>query len=219
MAVYGAGGTRRQDLEEEIMMRGTLKTLLVAGLLTGFASVRAGGQGVAPKLVSLDTLGMFQAKFFAVGDNMFIGGQPTERGLREAKARGVTTVVNLRSPEEMARVPFDEPALVKQLGMHYVYLPMRGTAELPYTPAAVKSLAAAIAGSEGKVLLHCTIAWRASHLWTAYLIQEQHVPVTDALASGRTINLMDNMRMGDGKQPLEAFLGHVVPEMEHPKAP
>jgi hypothetical protein len=28
---------------------------------------------------------------------------------------------------------------------------------------------------------------------------------------------MDNMRMGGDQQPLEGFLGHVVPEMGHPK--
>ena len=28
-------------------------------------------------------------------DDMFIGGQPTEKALRDLKARGVTTVVNL----------------------------------------------------------------------------------------------------------------------------
>src|SRR4029453_10140752 len=50
-----------------------------------------------------------------VGKDMFIGGQPTEKALRELKAKGVTTLVNLRMPEEMARVGFDEAALVKEL--------------------------------------------------------------------------------------------------------
>ncbi len=202
------------------------RRMLVTGLVGACIVSSAKGQqaspskpGVAPALVALDTTGMFQAKFSAAGDNLFIAGQPTERGLREMKARGVTTVVNLRSPEEMARIPFDEAALVKQLGMKYVYLPMRGTAELPYSPSAVKSFAAAMASADGKVLLHCTVAWRASHLWAAYLIQEQKVPVADALASARLINLMDNMRMGGERQPLEDFLGHAVPEMGHPRAP
>jgi hypothetical protein len=70
--------------------------------------------------------------------------------------------------------------------------------------------------ADGKVLLHCTIAWRASHLWAAYLIRERQVPVTVALDQTRKVNLMDNMRMGD-QQPLEGFLGRVVPEIGHPK--
>src|SRR6267142_1449292 len=171
-----------------------------------------------PAPVVLETRGLFQDKFASVGSDVFISGQPTERALRDLHAQGVTTVVNLRTPEEMSkRVPFDEPALVKQLGMEYVYLPMRGTAEFPYSPAAVKSFAAAMSSAKGKVLLHCTIAWRASHLWAAYLIQDRDVPVATALQQARMINLMDDMRMDGDRQPVEAFLGRSLPEVGHPK--
>jgi uncharacterized protein (TIGR01244 family) len=205
----------------------TLQRILVAATLVACTSTSADAQRVVgpspsakvPAPVALDTTGMFQAKFVKIGDDMFIGGQPTEKAIRDMKTRGVTTVVNLRSPEEMARVPFDEAALVKQLGMKYVYIPMRGTAELPYSPAALKTFAAAMTAADGKVLLHCTVAWRASHLWTAYLIQVRHMPVADALAMGRSINLMDDMRMSGDRQPLESFLDRAVPEMGHPKAP
>ena len=170
-----------------------------------------------PAPVNQDITGLFQAKFVTVGDDMFIGGQPTEKALRDLKARGVTTVVNLRMPQEMARVGFDEAALVKELGMKYVHIPMTGTPENPYGPAQLDTFAAAMAAADGKVLLHCTIAWRASHLWAAYLIRDRKMPVETALTQTRAINLMDNMRMGNGQQPLEGFLGRTVPEMEHPK--
>ena len=173
--------------------------------------------GKVPAPIALDTRGLFQEKFARVGDDVFISGQPTERGLRELRAQGVTTVVNLRSPPEMARVPFDEAALVKELGMEYVYLPMRGTPELPYSPAAVKSFAAAMSNAKGKVLLHCTIAWRASHLWGAYLIQYRDVPVAAALEDARTINLMDDMRKDGERQPIEDFLGRGLSEVGHGK--
>ena len=176
--------------------------------------------GDVPAPIALDTLGLFQAKFAKVGDDVFIGGQPTERALRELRAQGVTTVVNLRTPPEMTtRVPFDEAALVKELGMQYVYLPMRGTPEFPYSPEALKSFAAAMTGATGKVLLHCTVAWRASHLWAAYLIQERGVPVATALELTRMINLMDDTRMGGDRQPVEAFLGRTLPEVGHPGKP
>ena len=152
--------------------------------------------GPVPNPVNLDTTGLFQAKFVSVGDDMFIGGQPTQKALRDLRAKGVTTLVNLRMPEEMAQVGFDEAALAKQLD----------------------AFTAAMALADGKVLLHCTIAWRASHLWAAYLIRERKVPVAEALAQTRMINLMDDMRMGTGdQQPLEGFLGRAVPEMGHPK--
>lgn len=174
--------------------------------------------GDVPAPVVLDGHGQFQDKFARVGDDVFISGQPTEQGLRELHTQGVTTVVNLRTPEEMSkRVSFDEAALVKSLGMEYVYVPVRGNAEFPYSPAAVKSFATAMTGAKGKVLLHCTIAWRASHLWAAYLIQYRDVPVAKALDQARSINLMDNMRMDGDRQPVEDFLGRSLSEVGHPK--
>lgn len=173
--------------------------------------------GPVPEPVNLDATGLFQEKFVSVGDDVFIGGQPTEKGLRELRAKGVTTVVNLRMPEEMSRVAFDEGALAKELGMKYVHIPMRGTAANPYGPKQLDAFAAALDAADGKVLLHCTVAWRASHLWAAYLIRERHVPVETALAQTRRINLMDDMRMGGDQQPLEGFLGQPVPQMGHPK--
>jgi uncharacterized protein (TIGR01244 family) len=177
----------------------------------------AGNTGPVPDPVAHDTEGLFQAKFVSVGDDMFIGGQPTEKAIRDLRARGVTTIVNLRMPEEMARVGFDEAALAKELGIRYVHIPMRGTPENPYGPKELDTFAAALASADGKVLLHCTIAWRASHLWAAWLIRERGVPVEAALAHARRINLMDGMRMTNGPQPLEGFLGHAVPEMAHPR--
>jgi len=192
--------------------------------LVAFATVPLGAQSVVgkgktgpvPDPVVLNNEGLFQAKFASVGEDMFIAGQPTEKALRDLRAKGVTTIVNLRMPEEMARVGFDEAALAKELGIRYVYIPMRGTKENPYGPKELDRFAAAMDSADGKVLLHCTIAWRASHLWAAYLIRERQVPVTVALDQTRKINLMDGMRMGD-QQPLEGFLGRVVPEMGHPK--
>ncbi len=176
-----------------------------------------GKTGPVPDPVVLDPTGLFQDKFVSVGDDLFIAGQPTEKGLRELQAKGVRTVVNLRMPEEMARVGFDEAALAKELGMTYVHIPMRGTAANPYGPKQLDAFAAALDAADGKVLLHCTVAWRASHLWAAYLIRERHVPVEAALAQTRHINLMDDHRMGGDQQPLEGFLGQPVPQMGHPK--
>ncbi len=198
------------------MHRPVLALVLFAALPTAAAEAQrlAGrdSQATPPAPVVLDTTGLFQARFVQVGDDVFIGGQPTERALRELKARGVTTIVNLRSPEEMTRsVSYDEAALVRSLGMTYVHLPMRGTAEFPYAPSAVGQFTEAMRAAGGKVLLHCTIAWRASHLWAAYLIQERQVPVATALEHTRAINLMDGHRMDPAGQPLELFLGRTVP--------
>ena len=206
------------------MVNGLFRVLAAAALTASIALPVAAQHvvgkdrtGPVPNPVTLDTTGMFQAKFVSVGDDMFIGGQPTEKALRDLKARGVTTVVNLRMPEEMARVGFDEAALAKELGMRYVHIPMRGSAENPYGPKELDAFAAAMASADGKVLLHCTVAWRASHLWGAYLIRDRKMPVADALSHARQINLQDERPMTADRQPLEGFLGRVVPEMGHVK--
>ncbi len=204
---------------------GTTRILVAAVVLLSFsgpaAAQRLTGQGntaEVPAPVALDTTGLFLAKHSRVGDDVFIAGQPTERALRELKAQGVTVVVNLRTPEEMTRaVPFDEAVLLKELGMRYVHLPVRGTPEFPYTPATLKNFAEAMASTEGKVLLHCTIAWRASPLWAAYLIDHRKVPVDTALAHARLVNLMDDHRRDGDRQPIEDFLGRRVPEVGHPQ--
>jgi uncharacterized protein (TIGR01244 family) len=178
--------------------------------------VGKGRTGPAPDPVNHDITGLFQARYASVGDDLFIAGQPTERALRELKAKGVTTVVNLRMPEEMAQVGFDEAALLKELGMTYVHIPMRGSAENPYGPKQLDTFATAIASAPGKVLLHCTVAWRASHLWAAYLIRDRGVPVATALSQTRAINLRDEAPFG-GQQPIEGFLARSIPELARPK--
>ena len=168
-----------------------------------------------PAPVLLDTTGRFLAVIARVGDDLYIAGQPTEQGLRELKEQGVTTVVNLRTPEEMQRIKFDEPALATSLGMKYIAIPMRGNAQFPYSPEAVTRFADALRSANGKVLLHCTVAWRASNLWMAYLIKERGVSVDSALASARAINLMDDHRQGPGTMPVEDFLGRRISQLGH----
>ena len=170
--------------------------------------------------VMLDTTGLYLERAARVGEDVFVTGQPTERAIRELQAQGVTTVVNLRTPEEMTRnVKFDEAALVASLGMQYVNLPVRGNDQFPYSPATLTKFADAVSNAKGKVLLHCTVAWRASHLWAAYLI-DRGVPVDSALANARAINLMDDHRMGsNGRQPVEDFLDKSLPTLGHPHPP
>src|SRR5215203_7176412 len=200
-------------------LRSIVAALLVAAMSLPAAAqsvVGRGKTGPPPDPVNLDITGLFQAKFASVGSDLFIGGQPTETALRDLKSRGVTTVINLRMPEEMKQIGFDEAALVKELGMNYVHIPMRGSAENPYGPKQLDQFAAAIASADGKVLLHCTVAWRASHLWAAYLIRDRGVPAATAISQTRSINLRDEAPFG-GLQPIEGFLGKPIPELARPK--
>lgn len=190
--------------------------MLLAEPVGAQSVVGKGKTGPAPDPVALPIEGMFQAKFSSVGDDLFIGGQPTEKALRELRAKGVTTVVNLRMPEEMAKIGFDEAALVKELGMTYVHIPMNGGGPNPYGAKELDRFAAVMASAPDKVLLHCTVAWRASHLWAAYLIRDRKVPPAAAVEQARAINLRDDQPYNN-IQPIEGFLGRTVPEIAHPK--
>ena len=133
--------------------------------------------------------------------NIYIAGQPLNpKALKQMQDRGVVTVVNLRTPEEMkSQGPMAaEKEIVDALGMNYVYLPSGG-ADYPYSPDTVKRFAKAVSESSGSVLLHCASGRRASHLWAAYLASEKGVPLEEAIRMAKQVNF--------GSQPFEAFLG------------
>lgn len=141
----------------------------------------------------------FQA-VLAMAGNVYVAGQPSRDALDWLKAQGVTTVVNLRTQPEMdnrERVPYDEAAALDSLGLEYVHIPLGGD-ENPYTPEAVARFAEAVEATEGKVLLHCTVGWRASHMWAAYLVRYRGMELNEAIAHGRAINL--------GTLPVEELL-------------
>ncbi|MCU0634226.1 MAG: sulfur transferase domain-containing protein [Gemmatimonadaceae bacterium] len=190
------------------MMR---RPLLLAALCLASATAQA-QRAAVPFPVKLDNTGFADA-LARVGDSLFIAGQPTEAALRKLAAEGVTTVISVRTPPEHANrqaVPFDEPALAQSLGMRWINIPARGDSLYPYSPASVDALAKALGESKGKVLLHCTIAYRASHLYTAFLVKYRGLPLEEALKHGRAINL--------GQMPLEGFLGAPV-TMSAPSKP
>ncbi|MFT3725121.1 MAG: sulfur transferase domain-containing protein [Hyphomonadaceae bacterium] len=141
--------------------------------------------------------------------NVYVAGQPTEAALRDLATKGFTTVITLRTQQEMDNrkaVPFDEAALAKELGLTYVHVPLGGS-DTPYTPEAVDKVAAAIDGSKGKVLLHCTVGWRASHMWAAYLVKDKKMSYPDAVKAGEAINLNGYKPANAKSTPLEDLLG------------
>lgn len=124
-----------------------------------------------------------------------LSGQPTEATLRKLKEKGFTLVVNFRTPNEMAnrqQVPFDEEALLKELGIKYVHIPMGGdTGEHAYGTHTIEKLAAAMKGHEGKALVHCTVGWRSSYAWTAYIHKHQGLPLGEAVRHGQAMEVSD----------------------------
>lgn len=181
-------------------------SMILASLLLAAAS---GGTALAEETIHFPEKiqrSDFLAAFADTGP-VYIGGQPTADALRQLVAEGVTTIINLRTQREMDNrkaVPFDEAALLSELGVEYVHVPLDGGAN-PYTPEAVDKVAAAISSAKGKVLLHCTIAWRASHMWAAYLVKHKGYTLEEALRNAEAINF--NGYKAPDPQPVEGLLG------------
>lgn len=143
-----------------------------------------------------------EARHYRVGP-LSIAGQPSEAAFRQWAREGVSVVINLRTHQEMDDrdyVPFDEAALLKELSIDYVHIPLG--AEDPYTPVAVDAFARALAAHEGRAVLHCTVAWRASLMWGAYLARHRGFDINDAITHASVIV--------PATSPLEGLLGRRI---------
>ena len=121
-------------------------------------------------------------------DNLFyFGGQPDAAAFeRLAEDAGIQTIINLRRPQELESLAFDEPAVVEALGMHYV--------NIPFTPDGLSAedvdrLAAVLAETKGPVLLHCGSSNRAGGMWAAYLARHRGFDLDEAIRLGKTAGL------------------------------
>jgi protein tyrosine phosphatase (PTP) superfamily phosphohydrolase (DUF442 family) len=132
---------------------------------------------------------------------IYIGGQPDESALKYLQDEGVTAVVNLSTPAEVddrERIPFDEASVVAELGMDYVHIPLGGE-EHPYSTEAVARFSSVLERHDGLVFLHCTVGWRASYMWSAYLISEHEFGINQGMARGKAMAISD--------LPIEGLLG------------
>jgi uncharacterized protein (TIGR01244 family) len=141
---------------------------------TGGAKVEATAVGQAPN----------SAKF---GDRVYFAGQPSAKDLAEYAKLGVKTVVNLRMPNEMEGVGFNEAAVVKAAGMRYVSVPFGAT--MPGDGELAKIYAELNKAGERKVLLHCASSNRAGMVWAVYRGEQHGVAGEPALAEGKAAGL------------------------------
>lgn len=115
---------------------------------------------------------------------LYTAGQPSAAQLQQAAAAGVTTLIDLRQPDEARG--FDETAAAERLGLRYVRIPIAGAAGL--TDANAQALRTALAQSQGPVLLHCASGNRAGAL-LALLEARNGASVDEALTLGRAAGM------------------------------
>lgn len=116
----------------------------------------------------------------AVDDGLLASGQPPASQWTSIRARGVTTVINLRPADEMAGR--DEALEVAVAGMAYRQLGIDGAQDL--TEANAARIHAWIEAAPGPVLLHCSSGNRAGAL-LAVIAKRNGMPIEAALELGR----------------------------------
>jgi len=118
---------------------------------------------------------------------IYFAGQPSRQTLEAASQRGVKTIVNLRTADEMrSGVDFDEGETVQQLGMKYVNIPVTPES---FAPADADRLHEVLGHTTDPVLIHCGSSNRVGALWAMYLHRRRGLTVDEAIERGRRAGL------------------------------
>lgn len=122
--------------------------------------------------------------YVVVRPGLAAAGRPTDEALRQLKAQGFGTVIDLRTPSEEG-LPEEKAALEAQ-GIKYVQVPVTPAS---FSAADVDRVRAALeAPDAGPVLMHCASANRVGAVW-AVLQARAGTPIEDAIADGRRVGL------------------------------
>jgi protein tyrosine phosphatase (PTP) superfamily phosphohydrolase (DUF442 family) len=117
--------------------------------------------------------------------NVISGGQPTAEQLRALKAAGGDIVLDLRDPMEPR--PVDEAALVRELGMEYVNLPVRAGS---LDDATLEQILAVLRrAGDRTVFFHCGSGSRVGGALIPYFILDHSMEEQDAVDQAMRVGL------------------------------
>lgn len=138
--------------------------------------------------------------YIYVSGDFYLAGQPTLEEFEYLQKEGVKTVINLRSEsenEEFNNEAFNEAKLVKKLGMKYISIPVSGRED--YNPETLEKFAKALKSYDGKVLIHCRSAGRATYFTMAWLMKYHDYSPEKAVEFGEQIRYFNYLEalMGD----------------------
>ena len=135
--------------------------------------------------------------------DIYFAGWPSEAGLRALAARGVRTVIALKSLDEIRDARgYDARTVAESLGINLVVLPVRADS---FGTADVRAFSAAFEAANGPVLIHCGSSNTVGGVWAAYLASSRGMSTDKALELGRAAGLREGP-MGDAT---ERVLGEI----------
>lgn len=116
---------------------------------------------------------------------LLTGGQPTEQQLRALKDAGGSIVLDVRDPMEPR--PVDEAAVVAQLGMEYVNIPIRAGG---LDDAILDRILAVLRGAQGRtVFFHCGSGNRVGGALIPHFILDHGMEEQDAVDQAMRVGL------------------------------
>lgn len=117
--------------------------------------------------------------------NIITGGQPNAAQLRALKDAGGAIVLDLRDPMEPR--PVDEPALVRELGMEYVNVPVRAGS---LDDATLERILSVLRNAgERTVFFHCGSGNRVGGALIPYFMLDHRMEEEDAVEQAMRVGL------------------------------
>jgi protein tyrosine phosphatase (PTP) superfamily phosphohydrolase (DUF442 family) len=117
--------------------------------------------------------------------NVVTGGQPTAEQLKALKEAGAGIVLDLRDPMEPR--PIDEPALVRQLGLEYINIPVRAGS---LDDTTLEHILTVLRGAGDRtVFFHCGSGSRVGGALIPYFILDQGLEEQDAVDQAMRVGL------------------------------
>jgi NAD+ diphosphatase len=133
-------------------------------------------RGFHPEVRPLSPLQAIFA-FLPLGERIGTAGQPSAEQFQLVRDTGYQSVINLALATSPGALP-DEPAIVSQLGLDYVHIPVEFSAPTPEDLE--KFFAAMDAREERKVFVHCIANKRVSAFLFLYRVLKLGHPIAEA---------------------------------------
>jgi protein tyrosine phosphatase (PTP) superfamily phosphohydrolase (DUF442 family) len=148
--------------------------MVTGALIFGLGAVVFGQQSAQPIM-----------NFLRINTEVCTGGQPTMDQLTELKTQGVTTIINLRTPQEYNAAP--EEAKAKELNLRYFNIPVASSG--PKDEQVVEFLKLTDDPKNRPAFIHCASANRVGAFWMIRRVLRDNWTLENAKAEAEKIGM------------------------------